>query len=246
MDNRLRKKLVELHYTKGAIHLGSALSCIDILSTLMLKMAIPFKNVILSKGHAASALYVVLNELGEITDEELSTYYQNKSTLLAHPTHESGLVDFSTGSLGHGISLACGKALARKLNGDDAKIFVIVSDGEMNEGSVNEALNFAAHHQLTNLVVICDNNGLQGMGETSAILGDLASEIQYKNGIQYCAVNGHDSEELLSVLSQSANAPVFINAKTTKGKGLNFAEGNNDWHYNQLSEQDYKNAIAQL
>lgn len=246
MKSNLRKQLVELHYKSGAVHLGSSLSCLDILETLILKKSIPHKDVILSKGHAASALYVVLNELGVLSDNELNTYYQDHSKLLAHPTHHSSLVDFGTGSLGHGLSLAAGKCMARKLTGNPNKIFVVLSDGEMNEGAVYEAINFAIQHQLNNLVIIVDNNGLQGLGKSEDVLGDLTESFKSRDRLSYYAVDGHDLDELERLIALPSGYPLFINAKTIKGKGLDFAEGNNDWHYKQMSSSDYQKAIAQL
>lgn len=246
MNNQLRKKLIDLHFKKQSIHLGSSLSCLDILSSLLLDVNIFYRDVILSKGHASTALYVVLNELGVLSNEELETYFENGTFLAAHPVSNSGFVDFGTGSLGHGVSLAAGKAKARKLKGDDNPVVCIVSDGEMNEGSVYEGINFAIQHQLNNLIIIVDNNGLQGLGDTTQVLGDLSQTFAHRKGLNYLEVDGHNSFMLKQAVSCPSEFPTFINAKTIKGKGVSFAENNNDWHYAKLSEANYQSALTAL
>jgi len=212
----------------------------------MIDLKVPYKDVILSKGHASTALYVVLNELGIVSDQELSTYFENGTLLTAHPVAKSNLVEFGTGSLGHGISLAAGKCKARKLKGDHTLVYCVVSDGEMNEGLIYEAINFAIHHQLENLVIIVDNNGLQGLGEADLVLGDLASTFSNRQGLNYVEVDGHDAASLFNALQGNAEAPLLVNAKTVKGKGVSFAENNNDWHYSTLSKEQYIKAISAL
>lgn len=212
----------------------------------MIDLKVPYKDVILSKGHASTALYVVLNELGIVSDEQLSTYFENGTVLTAHPIAKSNLVEFGTGSLGHGISLAAGKCKARKLKRDHNPVYCVVSDGEMNEGSVYEAINFAIQHQLENLIIIVDNNGLQGLGEADLVLGDLASTFSSRQGLNYVEVDGHNAVGLIDAIKENAGAPLLVNAKTIKGKGVSFAENNNDWHYSTLSKEQYIKAIAAL
>lgn len=241
----LRKKLITLHFEKKAIHLGSSLSCIDILSFLLIDSNVPFKDVLLSKGHAASALYICLNQLGHISDEELETYYQNNTQLTAHPIHNTGLVRFSSGSLGHGLSLACGLAKARKLKNNPNRVYCVISDGELNEGSTFEAINFAIQHQLNNLTVIIDNNKFQGLGATATILGDLSTTFSSRRNLCYQEINGHSYSDLKKIIEPQEH-PTVINANTTKGKGISFAENDNNWHYNQLTQKEYNLAISEL
>lgn len=246
MNSFLRKRLIELHFKKQSVHLGSSLSCIDIISIALLELKVPYKDFILSKGHASTALYICLNELGVISNNSLNSYFENGTKLTAHPVYDSGLVEFGTGSLGHGISLAAGKCKARKLMGDDAPVFCLVSDGEMNEGSVYEGINFAVQHQLNNLVVVVDNNGLQGLGDGFEILGDLAQTFAYREDLNYIEIDGHKEMDIKNALQSESKYPKLINAKTVKGKGVSFAENNNSWHYEKLSEEQYKNALSQL
>ena len=246
LNNFFRKRLIELHYKKQSIHLGSSLSCIDIISIALLELNIPHKDFILSKGHASTALYVCLHEAGIISNESLNSYCENGTLLTAHPIFDSGLVEFGTGSLGHGISLAAGKCKARKLLGNNAPVFCLISDGEMNEGSVYEGINFAVQHQLNNLFIIVDNNGLQGLGNGSDILGDLAQTFSSRKDLNYMEIDGHKEVDIKNALQIQSVYPTLINAKTVKGKGVRFAENNNDWHYEKLSEEQYKNALSQL
>lgn len=245
LNSKLRKKLITLHFKKKAIHLGSSLSCLDLLSFLLIKQEVNFKDVILSKGHAASALYICLNHLGHISNEELLTYYENDTQLTAHPIHNTKLVRFSTGSLGHGLSLACGLAKARKLKKDKNQVYCIISDGELNEGSTFEAINFAIQHQLDNLTVVIDNNKLQGLGATSSILGDLSSIFSSRKNLNYLEIDGHSESDFKNLMLKQ-ELPTLINANTIKGKGISFAENNNNWHYNQLSEEQFHQANSEL
>ena len=187
-----------------------------------------------------------MNEAGIISDSVLGTYYENGTKLTAHPVSDSDLVEFGTGSLGHGISLAVGKCKARKLNGDKNPIFCLVSDGELNEGSSYEGINFAIKHQLDNLVIIVDNNGLQGLGESSKVLGDLTEIYFNRNGLYYSQIDGHDIDALKLEFEKERNSPGFINAKTLKGKGVSFIEGDNNWHYLTLDQSLYEKAIGEL
>tara|TARA_Y100001934_G_C12374493_1_gene788409 strand:+ start:3817 stop:4557 length:741 start_codon:yes stop_codon:yes gene_type:complete len=246
LNSSIRKKLIALHYKKQSIHLGSSLSCIDIISSILLELKIPFRDFILSKGHASTALYVCLNELGVISNSLLDSYYENGTHLTAHPIFESGFVDFSTGSLGHGISLAAGKCMARKFQEVEAPVFCLVSDGEMNEGSVYEGINFAVQHKLNNLYVIVDNNGFQGLGHGSEVLGDLTQTFATRKGLNYVEIDGHNSSEIKIALNCTSSYPTLINAKTIKGKGVDFAENDNNWHYNKLSREQYHNALSKL
>ena len=246
LNSFLRKRLIELHYKKQSIHLGSSLSCIDIISIALLELNIPHKDFILSKGHASTALYVCLHEARIISDESLNSYCENGTRLTAHPVFDSSLVEFGTGSLGHGISLAAGKCKARRLLGNDAPIFCLVSDGEMNEGSVYEGINFAIKHQLNNLFIIVDNNGLQGLGNGGDILGDLVKTFASRKDLNYTEIDGHKEVDIRNALQTESVYPTLINAKTVKGKGVQFAEHNNDWHYEKLSEEQYKNALSHL
>jgi len=246
LNSFFRKRLIELHYKKQSVHLGSSLSCIDIISIALLELKTPHKDFILSKGHASTALYVCLHEAGVISNDLLNTYFENGTQLTGHPISDSQLVEFGTGSLGHGVSLAAGKCKARQLLSNKAPVFCLISDGEMNEGSVYEGINFAIQHQLNNLFIIVDNNGLQGLGQSSQILGDLAQIFSSREHLNYLEIDGHKEMDIKNALQSESKYPTLINAKTVKGKGVYFAENNNHWHYEKLSKEHYEHALSQL
>jgi transketolase len=206
---------------------------------------------ILSKGHAAAALYAVLAERGFFPKSWLETYGQNRSRLAGHVTrHGVPGVEFSTGSLGHGLSLGCGVALAAKRSGQSFHCFVLVGDGECEEGSIWEAAMFAAHHALDNLVVIVDHNRWQGLGTVDDVLslGDLAGKWS-AFGWQAKQVDGHDhlalDRELMASL-EGRGRPTAIVADTVKGKGVSFMEDELIWHYKSPDDAQLEQALREV
>jgi len=251
LQGKLRTKILELHYKANSGHIGCSLSCIDIMISV-LKYREADDTFILSKGHAASALYTMLNETGSIPDEVMDTFYKNATTLPAHPAAmKYKAIPFATGSLGHGLPLATGIAKAKKLKKEGGISYVLMSDGETNEGTTWEAANFAVTNKLDNLIVFVDKNGLQGFGNTADIMGDTAAaKIWDAIGFEVVSVNGHDVDAMLEakqMLSHSKNGkPKLIIANTVKGKGIPYMENKMEWHYLPMNEQLYNEAVARI
>ncbi len=251
LQGRLRKKILELHYKANSGHIGCSLSCIDIMISI-LKFKEPGDTFILSKGHAATALYTILNEIGEIPDEVMSTFYQNATTLPAHPAPlKYAAIPFATGSLGHGLPLAAGIAKAGKLRSSTSISFVLMSDGETNEGTSWEAGHFAVANRLDNLLVFIDKNGLQGFGNTKDILGDTAAADLWRAiGFDVLEVDGHSISAMLmakeQLLSNKNGKPKMIIADTVKGKGINYMENKMEWHYLPMNETQYADAMKKI
>ena len=255
----IRRDVLDMLHSARASHLGSAFSVADILAVIYTHFADTeaLKNndkkrtrIILSKGHAGAAIYAALYRKGLISYEELKSYGVNGSKLSCHvPYHLRG-IEISTASLGQGIGMAAGIALAGKKAGLHYKTFAIAGDGECNEGSVWEMVMFARHQKLNNLIMIVDCNGMQALDETSKILdmGDFESKFQ-AFGWNVKSVDGHNHEQLKAALENSCDVtdtPTCIIAKTVKGKGVSFMENNNLWHYRDPQGADYSNAIIEL
>jgi transketolase len=212
------------------------------------RVLLPADQFILSKGHAAGAYYVTLWTLGKLHEEELSTFHKDGTRLSGHPP-ASGIEEilFSTGSLGHGISLAAGIALAKRFKGEPGRVFCLTSDGEWNEGSCWEALIFAKHQSLKNLTVLVDLNGLQGFGATREVanLEPLSEKIR-SFGLQVLEVDGHESDELEQALKSHAGDLQVIIARTRKGCGVSFMEDRMEWHYLPMTEAQYRQAVKEI
>lgn len=257
---RSRKSIVNMCSASGAAHVGSSLSVVDILAVLYggaanvdpMSISDPERDlVVLSKGHAAAALYAVLGNLGFFPSEWLETYCQNGSRLGGHVS--SGQipgVEFSTGSLGHGLPFGAGVAFARQRRGLEGFIFVILSDGECDEGSIWEAALFAAHHELGNLIAIIDRNRLQSLGstETTLRLEPLASKWR-SFGWNVLEVDGHDHDAIrvaLSTCKTTPTVPSIVICNTTKGKGVSFMENSVMWHYRSPSTEEALSALLEI
>ena len=251
LQGKLREKILGLHFKAGSGHIGCSLSCIDLMIAI-LKYQNPGDSFILSKGHAASALYTILNEVGEIPDDVMDTFYKNGTTLPAHPAAlKYPAIPFATGSLGHGLPLATGIAKANKLKSEGGISYVLMSDGETNEGTTWEAAHFAIAHKLDNLVVFIDKNGLQGFGNTADILGDTASPHLWKAiGFEVYETDGHDVAKLLKlknrITAKNNGKPKVVIANTIKGKGIAYMENKMEWHYLPMTETQYLEAIAEI
>lgn len=249
------KKLLAMYQKAKAGHIGSSLSCLDILIYLYFYKMKKNDKFILSKGHAAAALYAVLNKKGLITDKELDTYYLDGTLLSAHPPcgkdKIKGII-FGTGSLGHGLSLAVGLALAGKLKKKNHKIYCVLSDGDCNEGSTWEAAMFAAQHKLDNLVVIIDQNNLQGFGRSEEVISmePMADKWQSFNFETEVIKNGNDFETInkgFNKMNQSKlKKPKCLIAKTTKGSGISFMEDRLEWHYLPMTDEQYNQALKEI
>jgi len=252
-----RLRLLRMHYESKVGHIGGNLSCLDMLLTLSHRVLGAHDRLVLSKGHAAGALYVTLWSRGLLSDADLTTFHQDHTKLAGHPPVDGipGLL-FATGSLGHGLGLAAGLALAKRLKGEPGRVFCVMSDGEWNEGSTWEALAFAAHHGLGALTFLIDLNGLQGFGTTEAVhdLGPLADKLRTYR-VEVREIDGHDPVAIEQALAQSRpdrplaisqDRPLAIVARTTKGHGVSFMEHRMEWHYLPLTEEQYRLAIAEI
>jgi transketolase len=246
---RIRRTLLQMHFGAKSGHIGTGLSTIEILSTLYGAWLPPEGKFILSKGHGASALYATLFEVGQLSDEVLQTYYKDNTLLPAHPAPNAyPSIHVATGSLGHGLPVAVGLALAyRRLQEKSTPVVCMLSDGECNEGSIWEASMVAAHHKLDNLTVIVDANRLQGFGTTAEVL-DIAPLAQKWEAFHFdvADVPGHDIHALHAALCRPSDRPRCLIAHTVKGKGVRFMENELAWHYKTLSAEDHRMALQGL
>jgi transketolase len=235
-------------------HIGSALSVADILAALYggLLRGQPDDpdrdRFVMSKGHAALALYAALHMAGYISLDTLNGYCVDGTELGVHPHHGLTGVDFSTGSLGQGLAMAAGAALAAKMQASSRRVFVLLSDAECNEGSVWEAAMFAAHHRLDKLVAIVDVNGQQALGYTSDVISLDPLEERWRSfGWDVHSVDGHDQQTLVSTIGRlSASLPHVLIAHTTFGKGVSFMESQLRWHYMPMNDAQYAIALSEI
>jgi transketolase len=247
-------------FAGSSVHIGCAFSLIEILAVLYRSHLhlgdgtprSPGRDyLVLSKGHGVMAQYACLHELGWLPDSAIENYFHNGTELKGlSDAHVPGL-EVSSGSLGHGLSVGVGLALAANRQATGQRVFAIVGDGEMNEGSVWEALLFAAHFQLSNLIVIVDANGFQAMGSTREVMSlDSLLHKLAAFGLETREVDGHDERALdaaLSAISRSKSArPHALIAHTVKGKGVSFMENDNRWHYTRLTLSTYEAALREL
>lgn len=254
---RIRQNSLRLVHRAKASHIASALSIADILAVLY-GQVMRFDpadrhcalrdRFILSKGHACVAVYSTLAEVGLISKEQLETYGDDFSWLMNHISHKVNGVEFSTGSLGHGLPFGVGKALAAKAKGETWRTFVVLSDGEMDEGANWEALMFSAHHKLANLTAIIDYNKLQSLDSVVNTLGlePLVEKLK-AFGCAVHEIDGHEHAQIAESLSSiSGDKPTVIVAHTTKGKGVSFMENRVEWHYKNPDDEQLATALAEL
>lgn len=255
----VRRIILEQSKRAHVGHIGSALSVVDIVCALydrVLRISDPTDperdRFVMSKGHAVLALYAALHLRGWLSAEQLGTYAADATLLGMHPEHRVRGIDFSTGSLGHGLSIGCGAALAGRLSGSRRRTFVLLSDAECNEGSVWEAAMFAAHHRLSNLVAVIDMNGQQALGYTRDVL-DLSSMAERWQAFGWDAheIDGHDVDEIARTIEQFDGVegpPHVLVAATVFGRGVPFMEGELVWHYLPMTDEEFVvalNAVAE-
>lgn len=259
MARRIRVRSLEMVHRARASHIGSALSIADIVAVLFGSVMKLDRNrpkwegrdrFILSKGHACVVIYAALAELGFFDEAELEKYGRDHSIFMTHISHKVPGVEFSTGSLGHGLPFGTGKALAEKKRGAGWCTFVVLGDGELAEGSNWEAAMFASHHKLDQLVAIIDYNKLQSLTTVSETLGvePLAARFQ-AFGWSAIEVDGHDHAALTAALSSTPweqGKPSVLIAHTTKGKGVSFMEDSVAWHYRNPNDRELRMALAEL
>ncbi|NGZ83103.1 transketolase [Duganella aceris] len=255
----IRQSALTMCYHKKASHLGGAFSVADVLAVLyggVMTIApgqpdAPQRDrLFYSKGHACTALYAVLAEAGYYDKAALATFTDNGSHFTSHVNHKVPGVELSTGSLGHALSVAAGVALAGKRRQTGWHTYVIVSDGELDEGSNWEAILFAPHHRLDNLTLVVDYNKIQSFGSTAEVLNlDPLADKFKAFGWDTLEVDGHDHAALAAALAKDGRAagkPRAVIAHTVKGKGVDFMEGQLAWHYKSPSEEQFRAAMAQL
>ena len=242
ISKRVRLKILEIIYKSRSSHIASSFSIVDILTVLYKKRITKFKDVfILSKGHACLALYVVLSEFKFFNKKMLESYGKDNTKLMSHTNHKVNGVELSTGSLGHALSFGVGKCLAFKIKNNKKKVFVLLSDGELNEGSNWEALMFAAHHRLDNLVVIIDYNKIQSLDFVKNVIKiDPLKKKFLSFGLQVLNINGHNYHEIeKSFKLTKLKKPLVIIANTIKGKGVKDMENKVLWHYKPPNSEQY-------
>ena len=261
MTKRMRKNILDMSLSAGSesSHFGGGLSIVEITATLFGSiMSYDAKNpewedrdrFILSKGHGCLGYYTALHEIGLISKDDLMKFEKTNSYLLGHPVmNRKKGIEFSNGSLGMGLSVGIGVALAAKKRKKNYKIYVLIGDGECNEGSVWEAAMAAPNFKLDNIISIVDRNNLQQTGTNKEIMsvGDIAEKWR-SFAWDVIELDGHNIKELYDAFSNERNStkPLAIIANTIKGKGFSFSENNNDWHHKIMSKSQYELAIKEL
>lgn len=256
---QIRGHILKMSHRAHSSHVGGSLSIADILAVLysgVLRLSPsnlddPYRDrFVLSKGHGCSAVYAVLAELGYIPKKWLETYGQNGSYLFGHITHGIPAIEASTGSLGHGLSIGCGMSMACKSDSRNYRVFVLLSDGDCQEGSTWEAALFASHHNLDNLVAIVDYNKIQAFGRVEEVLQlePLAKKWQ-AFGWTTLEIDGHNYEQIEKVLQNipfESKRPSCVIAHTVKGKGISFMENQLSWHYKCPDAEELRRALVEL
>jgi transketolase len=257
---QIRRRILEMSFAGQSVHVPSAFSIVEMVRVLHDKhLRYPENNpaatdrdfFVLSKGHGVMALYPILESRGWISKSDIDSYFKDGSHLPGLSEASVPGCEVNTGSLGQGLSVAVGFAFSAMLRNSDQRTFCIVGDGEINEGSIWEALMFAGFHKLNNLAVIIDNNGYQAMGKSSEVLviADLASALR-AFGFEVHLVDGHSEESLDTTITshreKGSLQPLAVIANTIKGKGVSFMENNNQWHYTRLSDLTFNQAMKEL
>jgi transketolase len=262
LSRRIRRTILEQSKRAAVGHIGSALSVADLLAALFADaLRIPSPEdperdrFVLSKGHAALALYAALQATGRLSSEDLAGFCADGSAIATHPEHVVRGIDFSTGSLGQGLSYAVGAALAARIQRSSRRAFVLLSDAECNEGAIWEAVMFAAHHRLGNVIALVDVNGQQALGYTRDVLDLSPLSAPWRAfGWDVHEVDGHDVEALGRAIHgldtrgdlRADGLPHVLLARTTFGKGVSYMESQIAWHYLPMSDAQYEQALSEL
>lgn len=250
-----RKSILDISQTVPALHSGGALSCVEILDLIyfglmQVRSKVFFDKFIMSKGHSCIMQYILLNKLGVISDKMLKGYCKKNGVLGCHPDYGNPGINASTGSLGHGMGLAAGIAQAYKIKNTKRKIYVVISDGELQEGSTWESMMMAANLNLDNLICFLDHNGSQSFGSTKIThpkFYPIMNKVKAFNW-SVASANGHNVKDMKEKLKKISNTkkPKFLICNTIKGKGVEFMENKPIWHYRAPSIEEYKFAIKNL
>lgn len=243
-----RKRLLQMHFESGVGHIGGNLSALDAMLVVFHEFLGEKDMFILSKGHSAGALYIALWSTGKLAADDLKLFHKDNTLLAGHPP-ANGIagIPFATGSLGHGLSLAAGTALAFNLKQQDSHVYCVTSDGEWQEGSTWEALIFACHRQLSNLTILVDHNNLQGFGNTKEV-ASMAPLWEKLTGfaVDIEVIDGHELDEIRSALSRKSERPRVVILKTVKGRGVSFMENQMKWHYLPLTAELFQSAVEEI
>lgn len=250
---RLRRRILEMSQQVTALHIGGSFSCLEILDAIyfgVMRRDVPEPDTfILSKGHGSLAQYVVLEELGVLSRADLDLYCKPGGRLGTHPDYGVPGIEASTGSLGHGLGLGLGMAIADRTFGAARRVFVVMSDGELQEGSVWEVMMLAPSLGVRDLYAFVDLNDFQSLGRTSQNFPNfypLAAKIR-SFGWECREVNGHDTTAIIdAVETRSGDRPLMVACQTTKGKGISFMENQAIWHYRSPSPEEYQQALREL
>lgn len=247
-QKKIRKQIIIKNYQTNAGHLGGCLSCVEIISNILL-----FKKksdvFVLSKGHCALSLYSILYLKKKLSKRVFDSFLQNNSILGEHPSPylKNNEINFSTGALGHGLSYSVGLAHGAKIINQNSKIFVLISDGELNCGSTWEGLLLAAKLKLDNLIILIDYNGFQATGKSQLVLPIEPIMDKFNSfGIKIKKVNGHNNNEIQTSLKQKSKKPMAILCNTIKGKGVSFMENDNNWHYKSPDIKELNLALSEI
>ena len=253
----IRKKIIEILFRSKASHLGSNMSVVEILDTIydsvdldLIKLkSIKRDFIIVSKGHCAAAVYSTLNYYGLLSDEDIDRYHLTDSLLQGHVSHGVSSVEHSTGALGHGLSVAVGVAIGKRSKKSSGNVFVILGDGEIQEGSIWEALMLASSLKLSNLKIFIDNNKISSITETEKVLSTGPLKNRFEGfGLNVFELDGHNKLEIdrhLNFPSYNSKPNVFI-CNTIKGKGVSFSENQPIWHYRTLDLEMKQKALGEL
>ena len=257
---KIRKNILDMAFSGSTVHLGCALCLVEIFAVIyrshlnydFFNPSDPARDfLVLSKGHGVMAQYACMKELGWLDEKTLSNYFADGTDLKGLSDSRVQGLEVTSGSLGHGLSVGAGIAFGHHLKKVNQKTFVIVGDGELNEGACWEAIQFAGHHQLQNLMIVVDKNNFQAMDATSEIINQENLKIQIESfNFNVVDLDGHDEQALDQAIQDlfdlRNNKPSCIIANTVKGKGISFMENKNEWHYLRLDQALYETAISEL
>ena len=257
---KIRKNILDMAFSGSTVHLGCALCLVEIFAVIyrshlnydFFNPSDPARDfLVLSKGHGVMAQYACMKELGWLDEKTLSNYFADGTDLKGLSDSRVQGLEVTSGSLGHGLSVGAGIAFGHHLKKVNQKTFVIVGDGELNEGACWEAIQFAGHHQLQNLMIVVDKNNFQAMDATSEIINQENLKIQIESfNFNVVDLDGHDEQALDQAIQDlfdlRNNKPSCIIANTVKGKGISFMENKNEWHYLRLDQALYESAISEL
>lgn len=248
IEGRARVDILNAAFSAGkkGAHIAPSMSDVDICLSILSDFDEKIDSFILSKGHGALGYYAAMHQVGMITDEQFASFESNGGEFPGQPSRSlNNKIEYSSGSLGMGLSYALGVAMAKKKS--LGRVFVVVGDGELNEGSNWEAASLASQYKLENLIVVVDNNSLQSDGNCDEVVGQKLSALWNAYGWQVQKCDGHSVLDLKNAFRRNhTGIPLVVLAKTTKGKGVSFMENDNAWHHAVLSEEDYKKSLQEI